>query len=226
MLDKKNIPEKTKKKIFQEANSVCPFCNENDVTALEIHHIYERAQGGDNEPENLLLVCANCHSKITYGEISKSEVIRKKYMLMGKLFEMNPVNKSGNSVNVSDSVNTGIIANTVNIKTNQKSKPKMSYPVDSIGYVLIKRNYVKYLIDRYKEYKKADKKVGNFKYAIIYNAIKREFKANWDYVPETRFEELVFYLQNRIDKTILGRTQKSRNHKNYESFEEYVERNG
>ena len=145
---------------------------------------------------------------------------------MGKLLEMKPENKSGNSVNVSDSVNTGIIANTVNIKTNLKSKPKMSYPIGSIGNVLIKRNYVKYLIDRYNEYKKADKNVGNYKYALIYNAIIREFKSKWDFIPETRFEELVIYLQNRIDKTILGRTQKSRNHKNYESFEEYVERNG
>ena len=226
MSDKKSIPEKTKKKIYQEANSFCPFCTENDISVLEIHHIYERAQGGDNTPENLILVCSNCHSKITYGEISKSEVMKKKYMLMGKLFEMKPENKSGNSVNVSDSVNTGIIANTVNIKNDHKSKPKMSYPVGSIGTVLIKRNYVKYLIDRYKEYKKADKNVGNYKYHLIYSAVLREFKANWDYVPETRFEELVFYLQDRIDKTILGKTQKSRNHKNYQLFEEYVGRNG
>jgi len=226
MTKKNSIPEMVKKKIFQEANSACPFCGENDVTTLEIHHIYERAQDGGNELENLILVCASCHSKITFGEISKSEVIRKKYLLIGKLFEMKPQNKSGNIVSVKDSVNAGIIANTVNIKTNQKNKPKISYPEGSVGNILVKRNYIKYLVDRYNEYKRADKNIGKSKYSIIYSGIKREFKTKWDFVPESRFDELVSYLQKRIDKTILGRTQKSRNHKNYESFEEYVDRNG
>ena len=220
------IPEKIKKKIFQEANSSCPFCGENDVNALEIHHIYDRSKNGGNEAENLILVCSNCHSKITYGGISRSEVMKKKLMLIGKILEMNPKSKPTQNVNVNNSINTGIIANTVNIKTNKKNVPKLSYPANSIGSDLLKRNYIKYLIDRYNEYKKADKNIGDFKYSIIYRAILREFKAKWDYVPLTRFEELVSYLQNRIDKTILGKTQKSRNHNNYETFEQYIERNG
>lgn len=41
-------------------------------------------------------------------------------------------------------------------------------------------------------------------------------------VPIEKFEELSVYLQGRIDKTILGRTQKSSGIKNYSTFEAFL----
>lgn len=59
MRNDKPIPKKVEKLVYQEANSCCAFCGERNVAALEIHHINPRADGGGNEPENLLLVCGN-----------------------------------------------------------------------------------------------------------------------------------------------------------------------
>jgi hypothetical protein len=56
---------------------------------------------------------------------------------------------------------------------------------------------------------------------VIYSAIKTQFKAKWDFLPVERFWDLITFLQNRIDKTIVGKGRKSRGDKSYESFEEY-----
>ena len=41
------------------------------------------------------------------------------------------------------------------------------------------------------------------------------------HVPWARFDELVDYLQARIDQTILGRRNRARGFSNYESFDEH-----
>jgi len=56
----------------QEINSTCPFCNDYEVAHFQIHHIDENPE--NNEILNLLLLCPNCHSKITKGDISMQEV--------------------------------------------------------------------------------------------------------------------------------------------------------
>ena len=79
---KKPIPAKTQKLIFQEAESQCAFCEERDIHALEIHHMRSREAGGGGGPENLILVCSSCHSKITDGVISTADVVTKKRELI------------------------------------------------------------------------------------------------------------------------------------------------
>jgi len=223
MKNTKVISAKTKKLIFQEANSRCAFCSESNIDTLEIHHIHERADGGGNEPENLILVCANCHNAITNNTISKSEVMGKKNTLMQKtLVEKTKEKTSAKIFHLNNSINNGFIGETINIKTVRITSLKLSPPENSIASDLNKRNYVKRLIERYQEFKKSEKDIGNYKYAIIYSAIKREFKCKWDMIPLYKFDNLVLYLQNRIDKTILGRTRKNRGEKNYRSFEEFL----
>lgn len=56
----------------QEVDSVCPFCSSTDVGHFQIHHIDENPS--NNELVNLILVCPNCHSKITKGDILKETV--------------------------------------------------------------------------------------------------------------------------------------------------------
>ncbi|WP_201292569.1 HNH endonuclease signature motif containing protein [Cellulomonas citrea] len=41
---------------------------------LEIHHIVPWARGGEHLFENLILLCANCHSRVTRGEIDSKSV--------------------------------------------------------------------------------------------------------------------------------------------------------
>jgi len=73
-----SIPKKIEKLVFQEAQSKCAFCAVTDVHSLEIHHIRGREDGGANEPDNLIVVCGNCHSKITFGVLSLADVVTKK----------------------------------------------------------------------------------------------------------------------------------------------------
>lgn len=221
MNNKKAIPAKTKKLIFQEAQSRCPFCDESDVNVLEIHHITEQTDGGGNEPSNLILVCSNCHSKITSGSITKLEVVSMKTKLSQSSHSPESTTKPSNIINITGGQHSGVIANVVNLKTSRKRPPKLSYPEGSIGSNLLFRNYVKYLIDRYNEFKKANRTVSDFHYAVVYRSIQAQFKAKWDFIPIERFTDLVVFLQNRIDKTILGKVQKARSYRNYESLEEF-----
>lgn len=221
MKNEKPVPAKTRKLIYQEANSACAFCNETDLNVLEIHHIEKRTDGGNNDPENLILVCSNCHSKITNDTITVYEVFRAKLRLQSQPDRKQPTRAASNVISFDRSTNTGIVANNLKISTSKKSI-KVQPPIGTISSDRDKRNYIKYLIDRYNDYKKADKNIENFKYGMIYAAINREFKCKWDYVPIERFADLAAYLQDRIDKTILGKTQKSRGIRNYRRFDEYI----
>ena len=70
------LPKTLEKRVFQEAGSKCVFCSESEVVALQIHHIDD--DPANNAFENLLLVCATCHTKITGGVISAETVRLKK----------------------------------------------------------------------------------------------------------------------------------------------------
>ncbi|MEK6452088.1 MULTISPECIES: HNH endonuclease signature motif containing protein [unclassified Myroides] len=70
---RKNIPAKTRSILQKEIKSTCPICSNEDVGHFQIHHIDENPM--NNELENLLMLCPNCHSKITKGDIKYEEVI-------------------------------------------------------------------------------------------------------------------------------------------------------
>lgn len=40
----------------------CVFCGTRD--ALHVHHIVYRSQGGEDEPSNLIVLCAEHHDKV------------------------------------------------------------------------------------------------------------------------------------------------------------------
>lgn len=79
MKKRTKLPKIVEKRVFQEANSKCAFCSEKEIAALQIHHI--DGDPAHNLIENLLLVCANCHAKITGGVLSTAAVRLKKDQL-------------------------------------------------------------------------------------------------------------------------------------------------
>ena len=126
-------------------------------------------------------------------------------------------NLTGANVHVGDRV--------TNVRVSKSSKRPASYPEDCIGANLAKRNYVKYLVERYNHYREADARFGRatqFHYSVLFKNIETTFKAPTYFIPESRFEELVDYLHHRVDNTILGRVNNKRGIPNYESFDEYV----
>lgn len=107
-----------------------------------------------------------------------------------------------------------------------KRKPKMEYPVGSIGADLLRRNYVRYLTERYFRYREADasfgrKPVRRFSYAVLFKNIEAQFKAPTYFIPATRFDDLVDFLQRKIEATILGKTNRARGHRNFVTFDEF-----
>lgn len=61
---------------FERAGGQCEWCGE-DIDSHDTHHIKPRAEGGPNEPENLIVLCPNCHRKADNGMISRSKLRRR-----------------------------------------------------------------------------------------------------------------------------------------------------
>lgn len=57
---KEKISNETRKAIYHRDNYACVLCDDN--RRLQIHHCIKRSQGGTNEPENLVTLCATCHA--------------------------------------------------------------------------------------------------------------------------------------------------------------------
>ena len=114
---------------------------------------------------------------------------------------------------------------TTHVRVVKNGKRAAYYPPGCIGAKLDQRNYVKYLVERYHDYREADVRFGRtdrFHYSVIFKNIEAQFKAPTYFIPEARFGDLVDYLQGRIDNTILGKLNTKRGVRNYESFDEYV----
>jgi hypothetical protein len=219
----KDISSRTKKQVIQEAGGNCGFCGESDVATLEFHHIRGKNVPDPHAPENLIYVCRNCHGKITAGLISEADVVLQKRILK---YQGSPGRKAtdmAHIVSVKGSINTGTIANEVHFHGKTNRKITIPPPADAIGGDTIKRNYLKHLIDRYHEFAKAEKGE-NYIYPIFYQAIKRRYGSNWDRIPLHLFEDACAYVQDRIDKTILGRNRKAGRQSNYSVFSEYCDK--
>lgn len=72
MKKRPKISPKTKAILQKEINSECPICQNQEVEYFEIHHIDENPE--NNVLTNLLLLCSNCHTKITKGDISEYKI--------------------------------------------------------------------------------------------------------------------------------------------------------
>lgn len=61
---------------FNRANQRCEWCEER-VDSPDVHHITSRADGGPNEPANLIVLCPNCHRKADRDAIPRSRLKQK-----------------------------------------------------------------------------------------------------------------------------------------------------
>lgn len=68
---RKPIPKKIQKIKTQESNGTCEICGCNIFPILEFHHIKMVCEGGNNDYDNIKLICPNCHSLIHILEDTK-----------------------------------------------------------------------------------------------------------------------------------------------------------
>lgn len=223
---RKNPSYRLKVRLIQETDGNCSFCDFSDAGRLVFHHIDENP--ANTVFDNLIAVCPNCHSSIGEGTIKTENVrIRKEELKTGRAKK---TDRTAMSIQIKESnLNNPVIGNnnTVNITVRKQKTKKVveKYPEGSIGRDVIMYGYAKYLADRYAEYKSFElKQLGKkFNYPAFYGKVKKDFKSGGFFqIPQSRFFDLVTYLQARIDRTKLSRVNKGKGiEKNYSSFEEY-----
>lgn len=65
------------------------------ILALDMHHIWEVAAGGGNEPVNLIALCPTCHALYHRGTISADSIYAYKAMLVAisRAFDLEAVDR-------------------------------------------------------------------------------------------------------------------------------------
>jgi hypothetical protein len=110
-------------------------------------------------------------------------------------------------------------------RASKSSERPAPFPAGSVGANFAKRNYVKYLVERYHRCREAEDRlepISRLQYSEIFQKIESKFKSPTYFIPEGRFAELVDFLHDRIENTVLGRLNGNQGIANYKSFEEYV----
>jgi hypothetical protein len=110
------------------------------------------------------------------------------------------------------------------VKKTKQVKLKVELPDGALGKDLSKKNYIDYLKKRYGDWKQIElnKKGEKFNWASFTISLSKRYKASGlNYIDIQNFDDLVSYLQQRIDGTIMGKVNKSKNIKNYSSFTDF-----
>lgn len=64
---------------FEAYKPFCALCSESERACLDVHHIDQNYT--NNVPDNLVILCANCHRKVHRGLIDESELKSKRELV-------------------------------------------------------------------------------------------------------------------------------------------------
>ena len=205
-----------KKKLQQEANSRCPFCGDTNAATWEYHHI--DGDSSNSVLENGIMVCGACHNRITKGEISEADVRLKKNMVS---WEHRQRKESTVRLSIRNEAIGNVGCNITQFVRCGKMPPEKVAPApDSIGSNAEARNKVNLLIRELGDYRLKGQPERNPKsvFAAICKDLARHFEATS--VPSIsiyRLEEVILYLQDKINHTMQGRMNKGRRGKRTET---------
>jgi len=106
-------------------------------------------------------------------------------------------------------------------------KAVLELPEGALGKDLLKKNYVSYLSKRYGDWKQLqfdrEGKGEKFNWASHNKSLMNRYHAaGINHIHTGHFDDIVSYLQDRIDKTIFGRNQKAKGKRNYSAFDEHT----
>jgi len=154
------------------------------------------------------------------------ELIKNDRKVLNNLYpELLPSPRSENNLNIHIEHNAGAVVGHLHIHKESKTRKKAArrYLEGTVGSDPYQLGYIRHLIERYKEFKSMEypnKKMMN--YAILYKSIERDQGFKWDEMPVEKFADFCSFLQNKIDNTKFGRTNKAKGNKNYSSYEAYL----
>src|SRR3989304_1383059 len=230
MADPRTIPKRLEKALFQEAGSSCPTCGQNNVSALTIHHIKPFSEQPFHNPEDMIVLCANCHARADREEITMDQLYEIKRRL-GDATRNRPQTPSPYPQTV---IGQGNIVAGRDIQDGHlhigsprtRGKGRLAVIRGTVATDPHKVGYLKHLAKRYNEFKEYEMGKEKMRYALVYQGYQREIKYGIEQTPLGLFEKACKYLQARIENTMLGRVRKKQGQKLYSTFEEFSETGG
>lgn len=76
------IPIAIRREVLIEAGYRCAVPTCRNILALDLHHIIEVQEGGENVASNLIALCPTCHALYTRGTITRDAINAWKTMLV------------------------------------------------------------------------------------------------------------------------------------------------
>jgi 5-methylcytosine-specific restriction endonuclease McrA len=67
-----------RQRIFKRDGYKCRVCGDGE--GLTVHHITPRSEGGTDDPENLITLCDECHSRIHKIERAAKAISSRRYI--------------------------------------------------------------------------------------------------------------------------------------------------
>jgi hypothetical protein len=94
-LERKNLKVKTVTIVLTEAGYRCAVPTCRGILALDMHHMYQVANGGGDDPSNLIALCPTCHALYHRGTISSDAIYAYKGMLVAisRAFDVEAVDR-------------------------------------------------------------------------------------------------------------------------------------
>ncbi len=129
-----------------------------------------------------------------------------------------------NSGNVAINSPGSIQAREIHLRTSRRVI-SVNAPPGTIGADQQSSRYVQYLVNRYNEFARTERTRGTkFNFGAISKNIEHNFGAQWKLLPLERFDELCSYLQARIGKTRVAKSNGARGWRAYSGFDEFLEK--
>jgi len=93
--ERDKLPLKTKTIVLTEAGYRCAVPTCRGILAMDMHHIWEVAGGGDDDPSNLIALCPTCHALYHRGTISPDSIYTYKAMLVAisRAFDLDAIDR-------------------------------------------------------------------------------------------------------------------------------------
>lgn len=218
----------------------------------EICHIRAQSPGGprfdsaqaDTERhayENLILLCGEHHTVVDAQpglytvdilermkaeheqRFSRTERASDGLFAQLLLNAMPQVEANHNTGNVVVASPGAVVGGIINIRTSGR-RPTFRAAEGMIGASGDENRYVQYLIRRYNDFaSKETSRSTKFNHGVIRMNIESKFRVPWQAVSLERFPELCQFLQGRINRTRIGKSNTSKGYPSFSTFEEFVE---
>jgi hypothetical protein len=223
-----NPSTRLRTKLIDEARSTCPNpdCGKEGVGHLDAHHI--DGNRANTVEGNLIMLCKTCHGDADRQLISRDMVEFWKRLLVQGLHPYldNPKRRNPQpEAPIVEGVNHGHAARNMNLHYHGVRPPAEKPANGTIGGSPPHRDYVRYLVKKYSDWRiksiteMGDDRPFNAKavWPVVENTLKfAPYKAGLE-----SFQTVVETVTGMIDRTLFGSLNRSKNQRNYHTFDEH-----